>query len=141
MVLYAQNGFDLTKCGPEWFLEKIDRRNASFIRYLYIDFPWYVEPLDVTFGEYDSCILARIQSDCSRLTTLHASPETTEEMVRKFDTLDNFNIIREMVSQLNARFKSIASLRRVFVDVYEDPCYITTETVKYGWKLNMCARP
>ncbi len=124
-VLYAQNCFDFTMCTSEdvtSFLEQIGHNNASNILSICIDFPkfHYLDLHDVTFEDYSVRILAKIQSDCTKLVTLTTSLHSTNAMEVRLEALDYPKIVAEGLALVDARFRAISSLREIIVKIYED---------------------
>ncbi|KAL9124115.1 MAG: hypothetical protein Q9217_006524 [Psora testacea] len=105
-LLYAQNRFDFTTCDSELvasFVDQIGRNNANHIRHIRIDFPDIpnLGRHGVTLGDNSTRILAKIQSDCTNLSTLTTSLGSTNAMALKLD----------------AGFRAISSLQKIIVEV------------------------
>jgi hypothetical protein len=139
-MLYAQNCFDFTMCTSEdvtSFLEQIGHKNASYILSICIDFPnfHYLDLHNVTFGDDSVRILAKIQSDCTRLVTLTTSLHSTNAMEVRLDALDYPTIVAEGLALVDARFRAISSLQEIIVEVYEDgpSDQIRREMKNLGW--------
>ena len=106
-MLYAQNCFDFTMCTSEdvtSFLEQIGHNNASYILSIYIDFPkfHYLDLHDVTFEDDSVRILAKIQSDCTKLATLTTSLHSTNAMEARLEALDYPKIVAEGLALVDA---------------------------------------
>ncbi len=143
-LLYTQNCFDFTKCGSEdliSFLNQIGRNNASRIRHFYIDFP-NIPDLgtdNVTLGEDCVRVLARIQSDCTNLSTITTSLRSTNAMALKLDALDKPHIVAEALTLVDTHFRAITSLQQIIIEVYEDGPSAALRRVmeSHGWILNV----
>ncbi|KAF4633894.1 hypothetical protein G7Y89_g4221 [Cudoniella acicularis] len=142
-ILYAQNRFDFTMCTSEdvtSFLDQIGRNNASYILYTCVDFPkfHYLDLHDVTLEDDSVRILAKIQSDCTRLGTLTTSLHSTNAMEVKLDALDYPKVVGEALALVDARFRAISSLQEIIVEVYEDgpSDHIRREMKNRGWTIS-----
>jgi hypothetical protein len=142
-MLYAQNRFDFTMCTSKdiiSFLEQIGHNNASYILYIYVDFPkfHYLDLHDVTLEDDSLRILAKIQSDCTKLNTLVTSLHSTNAMEVKLDALDYPKIAAEGLALVDAHFRAISSLQEIIVKVYEGgpSGYIRREMKNHGWTIN-----
>jgi hypothetical protein len=140
-LLYAQNRFDFSMCtsaGIVSFLDQIGRNNAGYIRHICIDFPVICDFGD-TLKDDSARILAKIQSDCTNLSTLTTSLSSTSTMVLKLDALDSPKIVGETLAAIDARFKAIQTLEEIIVEVEED-CLsgdIRRKVESYGWTINI----
>lgn len=139
-MLYAQNRFDFTMCTSEdvtSFLEQIGHRNARYILYICVDFPEFqhLDLHDVTLEDDSVRILAKIQSDCTKLGTLKTSLRSTNAMEVELDALDYPKIVDEGLALVDARFRAISSLQEIIVEVYEDgpSDHIRREMKNHGW--------
>ncbi|PQE19292.1 hypothetical protein CJF31_00009366 [Rutstroemia sp. NJR-2017a BVV2] len=145
-VLYAATTFDLSIYRmPEVvkFLERIGRRNASFILNIRIDFP-YLKDLRiarVTFEDESEAALAAIRDYCTSLRTLTAVRESVSTME---ETLLVHNQYRKgyempmMALQLaDERFRAVASLQEIIIELDEGipPTYLRTEMKRRGWRI------
>ena len=146
-LLYAQNHFDLSMCTSEHvvsFLDQIGRHNASHIRLICIDFPDFRDlgQPNVALKDDSVRILAKIQSDCTNLSTLTTSLDSTNAMELKLDALDSPRIAGEALALVDARFRAILSLEEVVVEVYEDgpSVDIRRKMEGYGWTINVTER-
>jgi hypothetical protein len=146
-LLYAQNHFDLSMCTSEHvasFLDQIGRHNASHIRHICIDFPDFRDlgQPNVALKDDSVRILAKIQSDCTNLSTLTTSLDSTNAMELKLDALDSPRIAGEALALVDARFRAILSLEEVVVEVYEDgpSVDIRRKMEGYGWTINATER-
>ena len=146
-LLYAQNHFDLTTCTFEHvasFLDQIGHNNASYIRLICIDFPDFRDlgQSNVTLKDDSVRILAKIQSDCTNLSTLITSLDSTNAMELKLDALDSPRIAGEALALVDARFRAISSLKEVVVKVYEDgpSVDIRKKMEGHGWTINVTER-
>jgi len=142
-ILYGKNCFDLECRSSEdvaLFLERIGRKNASYILHMNLDFPefQYLDPTDITIQDDSIGILTKIQSDCINLKTLTLSLSSTDEMEARLDALDYPKIVVEALRLVNARFRAISSLQEIIVEVYEDGPndHIRREMKKHGWIIN-----
>lgn len=142
-LLYAQNRFDFTMFTSEHvasFLEQIGRNNANYIRHIHVDFPnfLHLDPHDVTLEDDSDRILAKIQSDCTTLSTLTTSLDSTNDMELRLDALDNYNIVAKALAVVDTRFKAILSLQEIIVEVYEDgpSGHIRREMKSHGWTIS-----
>lgn len=143
-LLYAQNHFDLTKCTPSdvaSFLDQIGRHNASHIRLICIDFPDFRDlgQPNVALEDNSVHILAKIQSDCTNLSTLVTSLVGTNIMGPTLDALDSPQIAGEALALADARFRAISSLKEVVVKVYEDcpSVDIRRKLEGHGWTISV----
>ena len=104
------------------FLEQISCNNASYILYIGVDFPkfHYLDLHDVTLKDDSVRILAKIQSDCTKLGTLTTSLHSTNAMEVKLDALDYPKIVAKALALVDARFRAISSLQEIIVKVYKD---------------------
>ena len=143
-LLYAQNRFNFTMCTSEHvasFLDQIGRNNANYIRHIYINFPG-IRDLgrhDVTLEDDSVRILAKVQSDCTNLSTLTTSLDSTNAMALRLDALDSPQIVVEALALVDARFRAISPLREVIVEVYEDgpSADIRRKMESHGWTINV----
>jgi hypothetical protein len=142
-LFYAQNCFDLTTRTPEdvaSFLGRIGRKNADYIRHIYVDFPNFfcLNLDDVALDEDSVRILAKIQSDCTNLSTLTTSLYSTNAMELRLDALDNHKIIGQALRLLDTRFRAISSLQEIIVKVYKDgpSDHIRREMKSLGWNIS-----
>lgn len=142
-LFYAQNRFDFTMRTPEdvaSFLEKIGRNNADYIRHICVDFPEFfpLDPNNVALEDNSVRILAKIQSDCTNLSTLTTSLSSTNAMEHRLDALDNLTVVSQAFRLLDTRFRAISSLQEIVVEVYKDgpSDYIRREMKSYGWKIS-----
>jgi hypothetical protein len=114
-LLYAQNRFNLTAHDSELvaFLDQIGRNNANHIRHICIEFPKFrnLDQDDVTLEDDSVRILAKIQSDCTNLSSLTTTPFSTDDMTLKVDALNSPNIVVEALALVHALFKAISSLQ------------------------------
>jgi hypothetical protein len=143
-LLYAQNRFNFTICTSEHvasFLDQIGRNNASHIRHIRIDFPVfrYLDQHDVALEDDSVRILAKIQSDCTNLSTLITSLGSTNVMELKLDALDHLKIVAEALALVDASFRAISSLQGIIVEVYEDgpSNHIRRKMESHGWIINV----
>jgi hypothetical protein len=142
-LLYAQNRFDFTVSISEdvaSFLEQIGRNNATYIQHIYIRFPqfFYLDLHDVTLEDDSLRILAKIQSDCTNLSTLTTSLGSTNSIELRLDELDHPKIVSEALALVDARFRAISSLREIIVEVYENgpSGHIRREMKRHGWTID-----
>jgi hypothetical protein len=142
-MLYAQNRFDFTMCTAEditSFLEQIGRNNARYILYIYVDFPQFHSLIlnDVTLEDDSVRILAKIQSECTKLGTLTTSVRSTNAMEVKLYALDHPKIVAEALALVDTRFRAISSLQEIIVEVYEDgrSNYVRNEMKNHGWTIS-----
>jgi len=140
---YAQNCFNFNKATAEevaLFLGTIGRRNAGYIQHIYLNFPYLrdLEPGNVTLEDHSFKILAKIQSSCTKLSTLTTSLYSTNDMMLKLEALDYPKIVSEALTLVNTHFRAILSLQNIVVNVYENDLseYIKKEMESYGWKVN-----
>lgn len=142
-LLYAQNRFNLTAHDSELvaFLDQIDRNNANHIRHICIEFPKfrYLDRHDVTLEDDSVRILAKIQSDCTNLSTLTTTLFSTDVMTLKLDALDSPNIVVEALALVNAHFRAISSLQEIVVEMYEErpSTHIRRTMENYGWTIKV----
>lgn len=138
-LFYGQNHFDFTTANPVDTIEFLSTigRNAGFIRRASINFPNVrnLEPGNVTIEESDSSLLAILQSSCANLSTLTTALDSTNEVALKLDALDHPKLITEALKLVNDRFRAIAPLQAIVVEVYENgPSeYIVREMKSNGW--------
>ena len=105
------------------FLNRIGRRNASFLHHICIAFP----VLDdyhlgrIPLKEDSIRTLELIRLNCPNITTLETSLETTTEMEEAIDALDSPRAATKVLVLVDARFKAISSLKEVIVNVYDEP--------------------
>jgi hypothetical protein len=122
------------------FLEQIGRNNANYIRHICVNFPkfHYLDLHDVTLEDDSVRILAKIQSDCTKLSTLTTSLHSTNAMELKLDALDHPKIVAEALALVGARFRAISSLQEIIVEVYEDgpSDHIRREMKSHGWTIS-----
>jgi len=137
-LLYAQNRFDFSILIPKEvasFLEQIGRINANSIRHIIFNFPaLYLDRHDVDLN----LILAKIQSDCAKLSTLTTRPYSAKNMERKLDALDNPKLVAEALSLVDTRLRAILSLQEIIVEVYKDGLsdHIRKEMQSHGWTIS-----
>jgi hypothetical protein len=146
-LLYAQNHFNLTMCTSEHvasFLDQIGRHNASHIRLICIDFPDFRDlgQPNVALEDDSVRILAKIQSDCTNLSTLITSLASTDAMGLTLYALDSPQIAGEALALADARFRAISSLEEVVVKVYEDcpSVDIRRKMEGHGWTISVTER-
>lgn len=146
-LLYAQNHFDLTMCASEHvasFLDQIGRHNASHIRLIYIDFPRFRDlgQPNVALKDDNARILAKIQSDCTNLSTLITSLDSAGAIGLKLDAPESPQIVGGALALVDARFRAISSLEEVVVKVYEDgpSVDIRRKMEGHGWTINVTER-
>jgi len=126
------------------FLDQIGRHNASHIRLICIDFPDFrdLSQPNIALGDDSVRILAKIQSDCTNLSTLTTSLASTNAMEVKLDALGSPQIAGETLALVDARFRAISSLEEVVVEVYEDgpSVDIRRKMEGHGWTINVTER-
>jgi hypothetical protein len=136
------NRFDFYHCEFEHiasFLGRIGRESASHIQSVRIGFPNF-HPLtlhDVTIEDESNRILAKIQSECTSLSTLTASFLSPRQW--DFYLLDD-KIAAEALALANARFKAIASLSKIIVEICncQGLSDFARDTMKsHGWTLRL----
>jgi hypothetical protein len=147
-LLYAQNQFDFAQCTSEnvtKFLDQIGRNNANYIRHIYIDFPKFnhLDMNDIILEDDSARILEKIQNDCNKLDTLTTSLRSTNDMELKLDALDHPKIAVNAIALINARFRTILSLRNIVVEVYEDgpSNQIRSAMESHGWTIRTRKNP
>ncbi|OBT84907.1 hypothetical protein VE02_06542 [Pseudogymnoascus sp. 03VT05] len=123
LILY-KNRFDFSLASPEdlsSFLEKIGRKNADCIRYIYVEFPVLhnLELGNVTIDADHTRALDSIQGYCTSLKTLTTSRRSTSAMELELDCLDNPKIVAEALTLVNNRFRAISSLKDIIVELNE----------------------
>jgi len=143
-LLYSQNCFDLTTCDSERlisFLNQIGRNNASRICHIYIDFPdiFDLDTGNVFLGPDCVRFLARIQSDCTNLSTITTSLGSTSTAAFKLDELVKPPTVVEALALVHTHFRAITSLQQIVVEVYEDGPSAALRRVmeSHGWTLNV----
>jgi len=143
LLLYTQNRFDFTMCASKdvaSFLEQIGR-NANYIQHICVAFPkfHYLDLHDVTLEDDSVRILEKIQSDCTKLSTLTACLYSTNGMELKLHALDHPKIVAEALALVHARFRAISSLPEIIVEVYEDglSADIRRRTESHGWTIKV----
>ncbi|QKX61717.1 uncharacterized protein TRUGW13939_08872 [Talaromyces rugulosus] len=145
-VLYGHNSFDLAGYDFELlarFLNQIGRNNASYIQCIWLGFPCLRDIEDeLTFEDDSSQILTKIQSDCTALKTLMFTPFNTHTMGLELDAIESPEIVTKALSMIDARFRGIASLKEVILEVYEDaPILDIRERIEsQGWTINVVER-
>ncbi|KAF2472696.1 uncharacterized protein BDR25DRAFT_283222 [Lindgomyces ingoldianus] len=142
-LFYTQNRFNFTMHTPEnvaSFLEQIGRNNADYIRHICIDFPnfLYLDPGNVTLEDNSVRILAKIRTECAKLTTLTTSLYSTNAMELRLDALDHPKIVGEALKLVDTLFRAISSVQEIIVEVYEDSPndHIRREMKSHGWTIN-----
>ncbi|KAN0070047.1 hypothetical protein V8E54_011628 [Elaphomyces granulatus] len=143
-LLYAQNRFDfstLTHKEVASFLEQIGRINANSVRHIIVSFPTiYLDRHDVTLeDDRVHLILAQIQSDCAKLSTLTTSLYSAKIMKRKLDALDDPELVAEALLLVDTRFRAILSLQyEIIVQVYSNSLsdHIRKEMQSHGWTIS-----
>lgn len=143
LVLY-RNCFDFTSLYSEnvsSFLETVGGNNADCIQHIYIAFPSLcnLEPGKVTLGEYNTRILASIQSRCANLKTITTSRSSSNLMEFTLRTLDNPEVVSEALTLVDTCFRAISSLQNIIVEVYEDGWsdYVRRQIEHHGWTLSL----
>ena len=141
---YAQNRFDFTIGTPEdvaSFLRQIGRKNADYIRHIYVGFPKFLnlDPRDVTLEDDSVGILANIRSGCANLNTLTTSLYSTNAMEPRLDALDNPKVVTEALRLVNTHFRAISFLQEIIVEVYEDgpSDHIRRKRQGHGWTMSV----
>ena len=115
-ILYAQNCFDLTLYSAldvASFFERIGRNNTARIRYIYIDFPWFdsIDLDNITLRDNSVRTLAKMQSDCAKLSTLTTSLYSINTVVLNLlDALTTPQVVTKALTLVDARFRAILSL-------------------------------
>jgi hypothetical protein len=141
-LLYAQNHFYLTAHDSDVvaFLDEIGRNNANYIRHISIAFPEFrdLDRHNVTLEDDSVRILAKIQSDCTNLSTLTTTLFSTDIMTFKLDALDSPDIVVEALALVNTHFRAIPSLQEIVVQIYEGPSdHIRSTMENYGWTIKV----
>ncbi len=125
-LLYSQNRFDFTSCDSERlisFINQIGRVNASRIQHVYIEFPdvRILGTDKVTFGINCVRTLARIQSDCTNLSTITTSRGSTNAVALELDALDKKpHVVVKALASVDVTFRAITSLQQIIIKVYKD---------------------
>jgi hypothetical protein len=142
-VFYAYNGFNFsmgTSQDIASFLVQIGRNNAESIRHISVDFPQFVnlEAGDVTLDDNSTGILINIQSSCPNLSTLTTSRYSSNAVELRLDALDHFETVAEALLLVDSRLRSISSLQKIIVEVYEDGPSdgIRKEMQSHGWTIS-----
>ena len=137
-LLYAQNRFNFATCDSELvasFVDQIGRNNANHIRHIRIDFPDIpnLGRHDITPGDNSTRILAKIRSDCTNLSTLTTSLGSTNALA--LDALGSPNLVVEALALVDAGFRTISSLQKIIVEVYNDELSVDIRRKMeiYGW--------
>lgn len=154
-LLYSNNRFGFSDLEPTLrlrttsavltsFLSQIGRQNASFLRYICIDFSDFNNyQTESAMLEEDS--ISTLELICDHYTNI----ATFETLV--YDTfrleyanykLNNPPIAAEVLDLLDARFRAISSLKEVIVDVYiYDDNGLSDDLRKkmcdYGWTIKV----
>ncbi len=142
-LLYSQNRLSLITLDFDYlgrFLDKIGRNNAGQIRHLCIEFPVFdrLELHDITLEADSASSLARIQSDCVNLSTLETSAISTDHMTFRLGAIDSphfSEIVHEALTLVDARFRAIASLQEIVVQVSPLSDEIRKEMTSLGWAI------
>ena len=142
-LLYARNRFDFTSSTPENVassLGQIGRNSADNIRHICIDFPRFLhlDPGNVTLEDDSVGIFANIRSGCANLSTLTTSLYSTNAMELRLDALDNLKLVTEALDVINTLFRTISTLQKIIVEVYEDgpSDFIRKEMDNHGWTMS-----
>ncbi|KAF2807990.1 uncharacterized protein BDZ99DRAFT_70906 [Mytilinidion resinicola] len=143
-LLYAQNRFNLAVPDSELvtaFLDQVGCNNAKHIRHIYLNFPEFgsLDRHDVTIQDGSLRILAKIQRECTNLSTLTTSLNSTNNTELELDELDSPNIAAEALALVDAQFRAILSLQEIIVEVYEEgpSACIRREMESHGWTISV----
>ncbi|RJE17735.1 hypothetical protein PHISCL_09929 [Aspergillus sclerotialis] len=134
-LLYGHNRFDFTTCKSDFvfqFLDQIGRHNASYIRYMRIEFPYLCdldsERLILEYGIFR--ILAKIQSDCTNLRTA---------MRFNHHPLSNSFHLDDLLTRIATYLEKIHSRHEIIGEIYEDSgsAIMKREMEHRGWAVNV----
>ena len=146
-MLYSRNRFRLQDLLGGTilasFLDQIGRRNASFLRYIYIPFPGLDDChfRSVTLQEDSVHMLETIRDYCTNITTLETLLHTSAKMESRLDAADSPRAADVALTLVDARFKAIPSLKEVIVNLYDEPPngYLRKKIQKCGWTIKVTA--
>jgi hypothetical protein len=138
-IFYARNHFNFAWSTAEEvasFFKQIGTNNASYIRYICIDFANF-QCLDVALKENSISILASIRDYCDNLSTLMASLYSINDEEDDFNDIKNHRVVREALQLVHTRFKTISS-KDIVIQVHgrRPDSHVRREMQSYGWILN-----
>lgn len=141
-VLYAATCFDFddsTSKSVVAFLDQIGRRNASFILDLRVDFPTFDDPYceRMALEEENEAVLAKIHDFCKSLRTITTVQRSTDAMIWQLVSVDYHVLYAIALGLVDERFRSVASLREVIVEVGEGvmTTVLWEKMMERGWKV------
>ncbi|KAJ5948688.1 hypothetical protein N7454_001995 [Penicillium verhagenii] len=142
-LLYGNNCFDLTAWNSKLiteFFDAIGSVNASYLRFIRIDFPRLHNIEDEVRLEKGSLsTLEKIQSCCTNLKSLTTTLSTTYSIERQLDSFDSPVIRCKALALVAAQFRAITPLQDIVMEVYEEGSSsdIRKEMQSYGWILQV----
>ncbi|KAJ5107833.1 hypothetical protein N7456_004508 [Penicillium angulare] len=145
-LLYGKNCFELVVWKPDLvpsFLDAIGSVNASYIRFIRIEFPAFYDLKDEVSLEKTSVdILEKIQKHCTNLRSITIGALTTYLVEIRLDQVDNPAIYGKALALIATRLNAIKSLQKVVVEVYEEApsLDIRKEMESHGWQLKVVPR-
>lgn len=146
-ILYRFNHFAFVDTSPttpnpgnvvQSFLNNIGSVNAAHLSHVSINFPG-ADSQDgkAVLREADFCVLKLLQEKCNGLATLELLVQqgNSKGLTAAGQAQDSSHSARETLSQVDAQFKDIPSLRKVIVRFYSgSPAPGVAELMQgYGW--------
>ena len=130
------------------FLDAVGAANAGHIRHLCIPFP--AIDLDgqragrMAITESSMRILGLVRRRCPGIRTLETSVESSDSMeCIDLMVVDDLGAVADIVSLFDARFRDIPSLKRIVVNLYDDPPDAMRRDImlRQDWVFNLLPRP
>ena len=130
------------------FLDSVGAGNAGHIRHLCIPFPaidlegQHAGRMAIT--ESSMRILGLVRRRCPGIQTLETSVESSDSMeCIDLMVVDDLRAVADIVALFDARFRDIPSLKRIVVNLYDDPPEAMRRDImlRQDWVFNLLPRP
>ena len=140
-IFYSQNSFDFTPHSPSavsQFLDGIGDKSRNYLQHVRIEFPAFRRPDQPPDGSGSPKnnslqILSILQRNCPHLKTIETS------LHRDYGLMSGFMIILARLDKTNAQFRTLPSLQKVVVEVFEDEIDepLRQQMERYGWSVKI----
>lgn len=140
-IFYAQNSFDFTLYSSSMvsqFFDLIGGDGANYLQHVRMDFPAFRRPDQPPDGsdspENNSLqVLSILQRNCPHLKTIETS------LHRDYDLTSSFTTVVAMLDTTDAQFRTLPSLQKVVVEVFEDEIdeALRQQMERYGWSVKI----
>ncbi|PKY08128.1 hypothetical protein P168DRAFT_314253 [Aspergillus campestris IBT 28561] len=140
-IFYAQNSFDFTLYSPSMvsrFFDLIGGEGTSYLQHVRMDFPAFrrLDQLPDGSGSPENNslqILSILQRNCPQLKTIETS------LHRDYDLTSSFMVVVAMLDKTAAQFRTLPSLQKVVVEVFEDEIdeALRQQMERYGWSVKV----